>query len=92
MQCYTVERKQDRDDSMDGLPRAESKEAFTCWTGQTYSWVDLDKQPKSDTSLRHVQLEVRKTELEQVISAVKANKYRRPACPEGAGIRRLGPA
>ncbi|KAG1729727.1 platelet-activating factor acetylhydrolase [Suillus lakei] len=34
------------------------------------SWVDLDEQPKNDTTLRHVQLEVRKAELEQVIKAV----------------------
>lgn len=33
-------------------------------------WVDLDEQPKNDTTLRHVQLEVRKAELEQVIKAV----------------------
>ncbi|KAG0707991.1 platelet-activating factor acetylhydrolase [Suillus ampliporus] len=33
-------------------------------------WVDLDEQPKNDTTLRQVQLEVRKAELEQVIKAV----------------------
>ncbi|KAG1741441.1 platelet-activating factor acetylhydrolase [Suillus paluster] len=34
------------------------------------SWVDLEEQPKNDTTLRHVQLEVRKAELEHVIRAV----------------------
>jgi len=31
------------------------------------SWVDLEEQPKCDNTLRHVQLEVRRAELEHVI-------------------------
>ncbi|OJA20012.1 hypothetical protein AZE42_05866 [Rhizopogon vesiculosus] len=33
-------------------------------------WVNLDEQPKCDNTLRHVQLEVRQAELEQVIMAL----------------------
>ncbi|KAG1837361.1 hypothetical protein DFJ58DRAFT_668931 [Suillus subalutaceus] len=33
------------------------------------SWVDLDEEPKNDISLRHIHLEVRKAELEQVTRA-----------------------
>ncbi|KAG2035994.1 hypothetical protein BDR03DRAFT_983297 [Suillus americanus] len=33
------------------------------------SWVDLDEEPKNDISLRHIHLEVRKAELEQVVRA-----------------------